>query len=204
MDLTISLNNVTNINNAISSWQNMQYIVPEFVTERTLLTSFYNTYTSNFLNNGQLTWPTSSTFYTEMATLSANNNPYTSKKAENIIRFNEMGEYIVPTSSSNKTETESSFSKYQKLTSDLSNTVELGFEAVIFPNPNKGTFTIQIPSYTDEKMNFRITNIQSVTLKEGFIRDKNTQVTLDVSQGVYIIEIMKDAKVIKTLQLIIE
>jgi hypothetical protein len=53
-------------------------------------------------------------------------------------------------------------------------------------------------------MNFRITNIQSVTLKEGFIRDKNTQVTLDVSQGVYIVEIMNDVEVIKTLQLIIE
>lgn len=74
----------------------------------------------------------------------------------------------------------------------------------VYPNPIRQGHPLQIEGTFDEKITFRIVNLNGQMIKESIIYPTNTTIHLpDLPNGVYIYQAIKDGKIIKTDRLII-
>ncbi len=71
----------------------------------------------------------------------------------------------------------------------------------IFPNPNPGTFTVQLPEPAKPGLSFRIINLTGQLLREQYTQIGNTQQTVqagDLPAGLYFLEVRSEGKVLAT------
>jgi hypothetical protein len=78
------------------------------------------------------------------------------------------------------------------------------FTAQIYPNPNKGNFTLSIPNAMEEKLSIDIENIMGEILWVRNILQTETVINVDfLSAGLYLVHIKSDNQIIVKKVLII-
>lgn len=71
----------------------------------------------------------------------------------------------------------------------------------IFPNPNPGTFTVQLPEPASPGLSFRIINLTGQLLREQYTQTGNTLQTVqagDLPAGLYFLQVRSEGKVLAT------
>lgn len=71
----------------------------------------------------------------------------------------------------------------------------------IYPNPNTGDFTLELPSYAASSVSYRISNLTGQTILDNQIIPGNSRIqvkTHNLAPGLYFIQLLGDGKIIAT------
>lgn len=175
----------------ISQWQNVSYNNAEDIAHRSQLSGFWGDYIDNFFDaSGTPIWPSDADYLSDLSTLEAAKNEYTSAMAANILRYHNQGTYQFPTIPSLKKETQSLYEKYvaEVLSAQLTN-------ISLYPNPATDGFSLEIPDAYAEEVNIKIMDFSAQTVFETNQSGSTISINPHLEPGSYIVQITSQGNV---------